>query len=178
MMTEQRPFMQASRLPDILAPRLRVIFVGTAAGRISAARGQYYAHPGNRFWRTLHEIGLTPRVFEPREFRSLLALGIGLTDMSKLGAGMDHQIAKHEFDRAQFETNVRYYSPRAIGFTSKKAASIWFVQNPTSAIAYGRQQRTIPDFPEVFVLPSPSGAARSHWDIAPWRELAAWLEAA
>jgi double-stranded uracil-DNA glycosylase len=169
--------MQTHRLPDILAPGLRVVFVGTAAGRLSAARGEYYAHPGNRFWCTLHEIGLTPRLFEPREFRELLALGIGLTDMSKLGAGMDHQIAKHEFDRVQFETNVRRYCPRAIGFTSKKAASIWLGRKATSGLQYGRQQPTIADFPEVFVLPSPSGAARSHWDIEHWRELVAWLGA-
>ena len=48
-------------LPDVLAPDLRVVFVGTAAGARSAAVGHYYAGPGNRFWHTLHEIGLTPR---------------------------------------------------------------------------------------------------------------------
>jgi double-stranded uracil-DNA glycosylase len=169
--------MESHKLPDVLASELRVIFVGTAAGRVSAARGEYYAHPGNRFWRTLRDIGLTPRLFEPREFSELLALGIGLTDMSKLGAGMDHQIAKHEFDRVQFEANVCRYRPRAIAFTSKKAASIWLGRSATSAIPYGRQSPTLPDFPAVFVLPSPSGAARSYWDIAPWQELADWSKA-
>jgi TDG/mug DNA glycosylase family protein len=24
----------------------------------------------------------------------------------------------------------------------------------------------------IFVLPSPSGAARAYWDLAPWRDLA------
>src|SRR5215475_6627174 len=86
------------KLPDLLAPNLRVIFVGTAAGRRSAELGHYYAGRGNRFWRTLHEMGLTPRLFEPREFRELLPLGIGLTDMSKLGCGMDRDVKTHEFD--------------------------------------------------------------------------------
>jgi TDG/mug DNA glycosylase family protein len=166
--------MDQHKLPDLLAPNLRVIFVGTAAGRESVASGHYYAGPGNRFWRTLHEIGLTPRCFEPSEFRNLLELGVGLTDMSKLGSGMDHQVATHEFDNAQFEANVRLYRPRAVAFTSKKAASIWLGKRATRAIAYGRQPPNAPDFPEVFVLPSPSGAARSYWSIAPWRELAAW----
>jgi double-stranded uracil-DNA glycosylase len=169
--------MSTHKLPDILAPNLRVVFVGTAAGKRSAEIGAYYAHPGNRFWWTLHEIKLTTRLFEPHEFRNLLALGIGLTDMSKLGSGMDHQIAKRLFDRAQFEANVRRYRPRAIAFTSKKAASIWLGRNATWAILYGRQSPTLPDFPAVFVLPSPSGAARLYWDIAPWRELAHWLAA-
>jgi TDG/mug DNA glycosylase family protein len=164
-----------AKLPDLLAPNLRVVFVGTAAGKRSAELGHYYAGRGNRFWRILHEVGLTPRCFEPREFRDLLALGIGLTDMSKLGSGMDHQVAKHEFDPEQFAANVRRYGPRAIAFTSKKAAGIW-LGRATGTIAYGRQPPTVPAFPEVFVLPSPSGAARSHWSTAPWQELAAWLK--
>jgi G:T/U-mismatch repair DNA glycosylase len=71
--------MNEHKLPDLLAPNLRVIFVGTAAGKRSAEFGHYYAGRGNRFWRTLHEVGLTPRLFEPGEFRALLALGIGHT---------------------------------------------------------------------------------------------------
>jgi double-stranded uracil-DNA glycosylase len=165
-------------LPDLLALNLRVVFVGTAAGKRSAELGHYYAGRGNRFWRTLHEVRLTPRPFEPREFRNLLTLGIGLTDMSKLGAGMDHQIAKHEFDLVQFEANVRRHRPRCIAFTSKKAASIWLGRNTTRAISYGRQQDRPADFPEAFVLPSPSGAARGHWSIRPWLELADWLASA
>ena len=162
-------------LPDLLVPGLKVIFVGTAAGRRSAELGHYYAGPGNRFWITLHEIGLTPRRFEPSEFRNLLALGIGRTDLSKLGAGMDHEIAAEDFDPDQFELNLRRYRPRAVAFTSKKAASVWKRGAPTSDIEYGLQPRAAEDLPDVFVLPSPSGAARSHWRIEPWRELAIWL---
>jgi TDG/mug DNA glycosylase family protein len=167
--------MTEHKLPDLLASNLRVIFVGTAAGKRSAELGHYYAGRGNRFWRTLHEVGLTPRCFAPGEFRDLLALGIGLTDMSKLGSGMDREIAKHEFDPERFKTNVRRYRPHAIAFTSKKAASIW-LDRARRAVAYGRQTERSIDFPEVFVLPSPSGAARSHWRIAPWQELADWLD--
>jgi TDG/mug DNA glycosylase family protein len=35
----------------------------------------------------------------------------------------------------------------------------------------GRQPRD-PDFPEVFVLASPSGAASGAWTVQPWQELA------
>lgn len=168
--------MTAHKLPDLLAPNLRIIFVGTAAGKRSAELGHYYAGRGNRFWRTLHEVGLTPRQFTPKEDRDLLTLGIGLTDMSKLGAGMDHQVASHEFDPAQFVANVRRYRPRAIAFTSKKAASIWLGKGATRAIPYGRLRERPADFPEVFVLPSPSGAARSYWNIASWQELSDWLK--
>lgn len=168
----------AHKLPDVLAPDLRVIFVGTAAGTASAALGHYYAGPGNRFWRTLHEIGLTPRLFEPKEFRDLLALGIGLTDMSKRESGMDHQLSKDAFDLDHFTTTIRAYRPRVIAFTSKKAASIWLGASDTQNMSFGRQVNTPADFPDVFVLPSTSGAARASWIITPWQQLAAHLASA
>jgi double-stranded uracil-DNA glycosylase len=162
-------------LPDLMAPDLKVIFVGTAAGKRSKELGHYYAGRGNRFWSTLHEIGLTPHCFAPSEFRNLLPLGIGLSDMSKLGSGMDHEISKSEYDPELFDDSLRRYRPRAVAFTSKKTASVWRRGAPTSEIAYGRQPRTSAVDPEFFVLPSPSGAARSSWAIEPWHELAAWL---
>lgn len=162
-------------LPDLLTPNLNLVFVGTAAGHRSAAERAYYAHPGNRFWRAIHETGLTPRLYAPHEFRELLALKIGFTDMSKIGSGMDHEIAPEHFDVTLFETKMRRYRPRAIAFTSKKAASLW-LGRPTGKIKPGRQEQQLPDFPEVFVLTSPSGAATRYWDIGPWRELAEWLE--
>lgn len=167
----------AHALPDLMAPDLKVIFVGTAAGKRSKELGHYYAGRGNRFWSVLHEVGLTPRCFEPGEFQSLLPLGIGLTDMSKLGSGMDHEISKREFDPELFENSLRRYRPSAVAFTSKKAASVWKRGIPTKKIAYGRQPSMAASDPEFFVLPSPSGAARSHWRIEPWQELAAWLRA-
>ena len=54
--------------PDLLRPGLRIVFCGTAAGTVSAARGAYYAHPQNRFWSALHASGSTPRLLQPEEF--------------------------------------------------------------------------------------------------------------
>ena len=181
---ETYPAANHHKLPDLLAPEPPRHLRRHGGGPRSAELGHYYAGRGNRFWRTLHEVGLTPRLFEPREFRELLALRIGLTDISKLGAGMDHQIPTHTFDPAQFEANVRRYRPRAIAFTSKKAASLWRRVSSTRGMQFGRQsehalarQAERPaGFPEVFVLPSPSGAARSHWSLAPWQELGDWVK--
>jgi double-stranded uracil-DNA glycosylase len=161
------------RLPDQLRVDARLIFVGTAASTRSASVGHYYAHPGNRFWRTLHEVGITSRLYRPDEFRSLLELGIGFTDLSKSGAGMDHQIARHSFDLAGFQAKIETYHPRTIAFTSKKAASL-FYNKPTSALSLGRQQ-SMHGFPDIFVLSSPSGAASGHWTLQPWQELAQWI---
>ncbi|CCD90258.1 putative G/U mismatch-specific DNA glycosylase (mug-like) [Bradyrhizobium sp. ORS 285] len=158
------------RLPDQLQPGLHLVFVGTAASERSAATGHYYAHPGNRFWRTLHEVGLTPRLYLPAEFPALLSLGIGFTDLCKLGAGMDHVALKAGVDVASFVKKIRQHRPATVAFTSKKAASL-FYGRPTSTIALGRQPEQN-DFPITFVLASPSGAASGAWTLQPWRELA------
>jgi double-stranded uracil-DNA glycosylase len=158
------------KLPDQLHDGLRLVFAGTAASQRSADLGHYYAHPGNRFWRTIHEVGITPRRYEPHEFRSLLKIGIGFTDLCKSGSGMDHQALTFPIDIPAFQEKMRRYQPGTIAFTSKKAASL-FYGRPTKAVALG-QQPPLDDFPTVFVLASPSGAASGHWSVQPWQELA------
>lgn len=59
-------------LPDFLAPDLRAVFVGTAAGDRSAARGNYYAGSGNEFWLLLHRSGLTPELLGPERDAEVL----------------------------------------------------------------------------------------------------------
>ncbi len=165
--------MSAHRLPDQLRVNLRLVFVGTAASTRSAGLGHYYAHPGNRFWLALHEASITPRRYQPSEFAALLELGIGFTDLSKSGAGMDHEVARQSFDVIGFRTKIATYRPKTIAFSSKKAASLFYGRR-TRAIALGRQP-PMSGFPDVFVLSSPSGAASGHWTLQPWRDLAEWI---
>ena len=162
--------MDLEKLPDQLQDGLRLVFVGTAAGQRSADLGHYYAHPGNRFWRTLHEVGITPHRYEPHEFAALLKIGIGFTDLCKSGAGMDRQALAFPIDIPAFREKMRKHRPKTIAFTSKKAASL-FYGRPTKVITLG-QQPPLDNFPTVFVLASPSGAASGHWSVQPWQELA------
>ncbi len=166
------------KLPDLLQRGMTVVFVGTAAGEESARRGAYYAKPGNRFWRTLAEVGITPRLFAPEEFRNVAKLGMGFTDVVKSAAGADHSAdvaLALKGAPVEFASKMRAYRPAGVAFTSKRAASV-FLEKPTSLIAYGRLCPPVADFPEIFVLPSTSGAASSHWTIEPWQELAAWYK--
>jgi TDG/mug DNA glycosylase family protein len=160
-------------LPDRLAPNLRIWFVGTAAGPMSAAVGAYYAHPGNRFWRALHEAGVTPRLFAPHEYPLLLDLGVGLTDFCKTSWGVDAKIAREAFDVEGFRHKVQRLKPGALAFTSKTSAGLWLGKS-TGRISVGRQVGH--EGPAVFVLPSPSGLATSYWSIAPWKDAAAFLK--
>jgi len=61
-------------VPDLVAPRLRVLFCGINPGLYSGAVGRHFARPGNRFWKALHGAGfavLSADTFRcPVEFRS------------------------------------------------------------------------------------------------------------
>lgn len=162
-------------LPDILQPGLDVVFVGTAAGDRSAREGIYYAHPGNNFWPTLEAIGLIPAGFERADYRTAPKFGIGFTDLCKTRSGMDHVLAHSDFDVPGLAAKLRNIRPRAVAFTSKKGAST-FLGIASAQVPLGVPLDYAPDFPPVFALPSPSGAARGHWDQQPWRALARWLQ--
>jgi TDG/mug DNA glycosylase family protein len=158
----------ADVLEDLLADGLRIVFCGTRPGIASAARQAYYAKPGNRFWRTLHEVGLTPRLFAADEYRLLLPLGIGLTDLAKTSAGQDSTLSAAELHIDRLRASLERHGPKCLAFTSKNAAEL----------ALGRRNLRFGLLDERFcgiethVLPSTSGLATSHWDIAPWQALA------
>lgn len=153
-------------LPDLLQPDLDLVFCGTAASRRSAAEQAYYAHPGNLFWRTLYSVGLTPRLFEPGEFRGLSALKLGLTDLAKRHAGNDSELPADAFDARALMRKMAHYQPRWLAFTSKSAGRA-ALGHP---VTYGEQPEAIGKT-ALFVLPSPSGQARGHWDERWWKQL-------
>jgi TDG/mug DNA glycosylase family protein len=158
-------------LPDILAPGLRVVFCGTASAEASARVGHYYAGPVNRFWRTLHEIGLTgDRVLTPAEFESLPRYGIGLTDLAKHAVGTDDRINAADFALDDLRRKILNHMPRILAFNGKNAAKGFLNRR----VDYGLQPERI-ESTEVFVLPSTSAAARRYWDLNPWRQLASRL---
>ena len=68
-------------VPDIIAPRLKVLFVGINPGLYSGAVGHHFARPGNRFWPVLYQAGFTARQLAPREERELLHSGYGVTNI-------------------------------------------------------------------------------------------------
>jgi len=158
-------------LPDVLSPGLALVVCGSAAGARSAAVGAYYAGPGNAFWRTLAETGLTPRRLEPAEFVTLPSFGIGLTDLVKDQSGADSALDFARVDRNGLRAKIARYEPAALCFNGKRSACEFF---GTKTIAHGWRDETI-GATRLFVAPSTSGAARGAWDPQHWRELAAWV---
>ena len=70
-------------LPDLVKPRMRVLFVGTNPGVKSARIGHYFAGTSNMFWKILHESRLTEERLTTQLDRKLINYDYGLTDVVK-----------------------------------------------------------------------------------------------
>lgn len=158
-------------LRDLLAEDLALVVCGSAAGRRSAQLKQYYAGPGNKFWRTLARTKLTPRLLAPSEYRQLLAFGIGLTDLVKGQSGADTEIDFRRAGARALERKIARLRPTVLCFNGKRAASEYLRRQQ---VTLGLQPERIADT-AIFVAPSTSGAANGSWSPEPWDELAAWV---
>lgn len=166
-------------LPDYLAPGLRLVVCGTAPGRASAARGHYYAGPRNRFWEYLYLAGMTPVRLRPEDDASVLAYGIGLTDVAKWAVGTDAQVERAAHDPAGLVAKLEECRPAWIAFHGKASAtSVWRHLGYRGVPRYGVQPFTLA-CARAYVLPSASAANQRHdyegrLDRLDWfRELAA-----
>lgn len=160
-------------VPDLLRPGLKVIFVGTAPSRISAAAKAYYANPQNKFWRTLHAVGLTPRLLAPSEYPRLLDYGIGLTDVAKRHSGMDSALPAEAWRPQEVQAKVEKYAPKVVAFTSKRAAAE-SLGTSTGKLPYGPQAFSL-GASQVWVLPSTSPLAHNHFSMEAWQQLADYV---
>ncbi len=154
----------------MLAPGLRLVFCGTAAGAVSAARGCYYAHPQNKFWRVLYAVGLTPRRLDASEFAELPRFGLGLTDIAKTVSGMDKQLPAGALGRAAcaaMAKRIARAKPGILAFTSLTAGRRFLRREA----GFGEQQERI-GATRLWLLPSPSPVANWNWDEEWWRALA------
>jgi TDG/mug DNA glycosylase family protein len=158
-------------VPDVLCGGLTLVLVGTAPSRISAAQRAYYANPANKFWRTLHAVGLTPRQLAPQEYAAVTRYGIGLTDVAKRHSGVDAALPGEAWRPDELRARLARYRPRIVAFTSKRGASET-LGVPTAQLPYGPQAQTL-EGAEVWVLPSTSPLGHTHFQLGPWQELAA-----
>ncbi len=139
----------------MLAPGLRVLFVGINPGLYSAATGHHFARPGNRFWPALHAAGFSDRLLHPSEQRELLGRGYGITNLVNRATASADELAPEEFvvGRARLAAKVRRLRPRAVAFLGIGAYCHAFGL-PRAAIG---EQPVRFEGARVWVLPNPSG---------------------
>jgi TDG/mug DNA glycosylase family protein len=157
-----------SDVPDVLAPDLRVVFVGINPGRVSAAARAHFANPRNDFWRLLHAAHLTSRLYQPQDQFSLLGEGVGVTNAAYRTTPGSGDLRRADFAGSadRLERIARELRPRWLAFVGKEAYRGAFGERPV----LGLQDRTLGDT-KLFVLPSTSPANAA----VPWEERLRWF---
>jgi TDG/mug DNA glycosylase family protein len=152
-----------SDVPDVLAPDLRIVFVGINPGRVSAAARAHFANPRNDFWRLLHAARLTSRLYAPQEQFSLLEEGIGVTNAAYRTTPGSGDLRRADFagSAERLEQIARELRPRWLAFVGKEAYRGTFGTRPE----LGLQSRELGET-RFFVLPSTSPANAA----VPWEE--------
>jgi double-stranded uracil-DNA glycosylase len=152
-------------LPDVLPPPgapLRVLFCGINPGLMSAAKGQHFARPGNRFWPALHLGGFTPRLLRPDEQWELPSLGLGITNVAARPTARAGELSNAELVTGgeRLRALVRRVQPDWLAVVGVTAYRVAFAE-PKAVV--GHQDVTIGDT-RVWVLPNPSGL-NAHWQL-------------
>jgi len=147
-------------VPDLIAPRLKVLFCGINPGLYSAATGHHFARPGNRFWRALHASGFTERLLVPWEERLLLEGGYGITNLVARATASAAELTSQELaaGRRRLERKVGRYAPRWVAIVGIGAYRVAF-NRPRAAL--GRQPEGLATA-GVWLLPNPSGLNANH----------------
>lgn len=142
-------------LGDVIAPNLRVLFVGINPGLYTAAIGHHFGRPGNRLWPLLHRAGFTPRQLSPFEEQELLALGLGITNVVARASASADELSPAELRTGAeaLEAKFRRFRPRIAAFLGMTAYRQAFGR-PKAGL--GLQQEKIGGS-DVWLLPNPSG---------------------
>jgi TDG/mug DNA glycosylase family protein len=150
------------RVPDVLAPGLRVLFCGINPGLWSAAVGHHFARPGNRFWKALHRSGFTPRLLAPDEEAELLRLGLGITNLADRASATAADLTPEELRAGgrRLAAKVHSAQPKVVAVLGVGAYRTAFTR---PRVTVGPQPDPIGDAP-AWVLPNPSGL-NAHYQL-------------
>jgi TDG/mug DNA glycosylase family protein len=153
------------RVPDLVGPGLRLLFVGINPGLWTAATRTHFAHPGNRFYPALRMAGIIDRdvnrvdgmTDEDRAY--LVRRGIGNTNLVNRATARADELSAAELraGRVRLETLVATHYPLVVAvagvtafrtaFSRPKAPSgeqpdglvgarLWVVPNPSGLNAH------------------------------------------
>jgi len=142
------------KVPDVIEPDLRLLFVGINPGLYTAAVGHHFAHPANRFWKALFDSNLTPRLLAPEEKTELLRYGIGITNLVERPSLRASELTKEELlaGRRILEDKIKKYRPKTIAILGLDA----YRQVFDKKASVGEQAGNLAGA-KIWVLPNPSG---------------------
>jgi TDG/mug DNA glycosylase family protein len=145
----------ATGVADVAAPGLGVLFCGINPGLLSAALGQHFARPGNRFWKVLAAAGFTKSVLTPSEQEQLLGLGVGITNLVARPSASAAELSAAELraGAVRLEDKVSQLRPRYVAVLGVLAYRKAF-ERPKAVV--GEQPERLASS-GLWVLPNPSG---------------------
>ncbi len=147
-------------VPDVIAPRLKVLFVGINPGLYSGAVGHHFARPGNRFWPVLRKAEFTGQQLSPAEERELLKHGYGITNIVNRSTAAAAELAPRELKAGgrRLVAKIKRYHPRVVAILGLQAFRVAFGQPKAR---FGPQEERI-GASQIWVLPNPSGLNASY----------------
>jgi TDG/mug DNA glycosylase family protein len=148
------------RVPDVIAPRPKVLFVGINPGLYSGAVGHHFARPGNRFWPVLYKAGFTGRQLSPFEGGELLKYEYGITNIVRRSTAAASELSRMELEKGgrNLKAKIRRYRPCVVAVLGLDAFRIAFGRPKAH---FGLQEERI-GRSQLWVLPNPSGLNASY----------------
>jgi double-stranded uracil-DNA glycosylase len=160
-------------IPDHLTENLTILFVGFNPSIRSSETGHHFANPNNRFWKILHESGLTPSKLHTSEDYTLIDLGYGLTNIVARPTKTAQEITKEEYllGKEELRKKIEKYKPKYVCFVGK---GVYQEYSGKKNIPWGVQEESIVNGTMDFVAPSSSGLVRMKLEeiVDIYRELA------
>lgn len=155
-------------VPDVIAPRLKVLFVGVNPSLYSAAVGHHFARPGNRFWPALHAAGWTDRRLTGFEDGQLPDYGCGITNFVERATARADELSAEELKDGVRRLNrkVAQYRIACVAFLGITAYRTAFHRK---RVVVGRQDGEFGGA-AVWVLPNPSGL-NAHYQLPDFTRL-------
>ncbi|MFD0769426.1 mismatch-specific DNA-glycosylase [Bacillus sp. CGMCC 1.60114] len=144
---------------DHIKKGLKILFVGFNPSIRSSETGHHFANPNNRFWRILHEAGLTPRKYDASEDYKLLDLDMGLTNIVARPTKAADEITKEEYKEGKeiLKQKITQLKPEVVCFVGK---GVYQEYSGWKIAPWGQQPESVIPGTIDFVAPSSSGLVR------------------
>ena len=148
-------------VPDLVGPRITLLFVGINPGLWTAATQTHFAHPGNRFYPALLAAGVIDhpidrgRGMTDDDRRHLIDRGVGITNVVHRATAKASELTAAELRSGgeQLRATVREYAPAVVAFAGITAYRTAFGRPKASM---GEQSEPF-EGARLFVVPNPSG---------------------
>ena len=163
-------------LPDLLAPGLRLVFVGINPSVYSVARGHYFARRTNRFWPGFSRSRLSAPiraalgrdVLDPEDDVALPTFGIGFTDCVKVPSPNASSLRPADYAEwtPRLLRRIERYQPVVAcfhGVTGYRAFWQYALGEILDRVALGPQPREL-SRTRLYVAPNPS-PANAHYRL-------------